>query len=68
MRFLTHGLGHERVTIDAPVDNAAAIRSAEKVGFKPVGVLRSAWREPSGALADLLLLDLLASEVDSEPS
>ena len=34
----------------------------------PVGVLRSAWREPSGALADLLLLDLLAREVDSEPS
>jgi aminoglycoside 6'-N-acetyltransferase len=28
------------VTIDPSVDNAAAIRSYEKVGFRPVGVMR----------------------------
>ena len=48
---------------DAALDNAAAIRTYEKVGFKPVGVLRSAWRDPGGTLRDVMLMDILASEL-----
>jgi aminoglycoside 6'-N-acetyltransferase len=38
----------------------------EKVGFRPVGVLREYWRAPGGAWRDGLLMDLLASELDPE--
>jgi RimJ/RimL family protein N-acetyltransferase len=68
VRHLTHELGHHRVTIDPAVDNAAAIRLAEKVGFKRVGTLRAAGQLPDGSRSDLLLLDLLASEVDPPES
>lgn len=64
VRYLTRELDHYRVTIDAVVDNPAAIRIGEKAGFKPVGVLRSAWEDPSGAYRDVLLMDLLADEID----
>ena len=68
VRYLTDELGHHRVTVDAAVDNAAAIRSYEKVGFKPVGILRSAWKDLDGTLRDVMLMDILASELHgSEP-
>jgi hypothetical protein len=51
------------VTIDL-ADNAVAIRAYEKVGFRPVGVLREYWRAPDGTWHDGLLTDLLASELD----
>ena len=63
-RHLTSELGHHRLTIDPAVDNAPAIRSYEKVGFKPVGVMRSAWRDRTGVWRDLLLMDILAEELD----
>jgi aminoglycoside 6'-N-acetyltransferase len=55
--------GHHRITIDPSTGNAAAIRSYEKVGFKPVGVMRryerrigrEEWR-------DGLLMELIAGE------
>lgn len=52
--------GHHRVTIDPATANAAAIRSYEKAGFRPVGTMRSAWRDPQGAWQDVLLMERLA--------
>jgi aminoglycoside 6'-N-acetyltransferase len=51
--------GHHRITIDPAADNAAAIRSYEKAGFRPVGVMRSAWRDPDGHWRDALLMELV---------
>lgn len=50
-------LGHHRVTIDPAVDNLAAVRSYEKAGFGPVGVMRSAWRDRKGRWRDVLLME-----------
>jgi aminoglycoside 6'-N-acetyltransferase len=58
-RHLIEGHGHHRVTIDPAADNAVAIRSYEKAGFRPVGVMRSAWRDPSGTWRDVLLMELV---------
>lgn len=55
--------GHHRITIDPAVDNAAAIRAYEKVGFSRVGVMRQAERDTDGAgWHDALLMELLAGE------
>jgi aminoglycoside 6'-N-acetyltransferase len=51
--------GHHRITIDPAADNAAAIRTYEKAGFRPVGVMRSAWRDRAGEWRDLLLMELV---------
>jgi aminoglycoside 6'-N-acetyltransferase len=61
-RYLIDERGHHRFTIDPAVDNAAAIRAYEKVGFRAVGVMREYWRSPDGAWRDGLLMDLLARE------
>jgi aminoglycoside 6'-N-acetyltransferase len=63
-RHLIEERGHHRLTIDPSVDNAAAIRCYQKVGFRPVGVLREYWRAPDGNWRDGLLMDLLAREFD----
>ena len=55
--------GHHRFTIDPTVGNSRAVRAYAAVGFKPVGVLRSAERGPDGVWRDALLMDLLASEL-----
>jgi aminoglycoside 6'-N-acetyltransferase len=53
--------GHHRITIDPATANAAAIRSYEKAGFKPVGVMRSYERDVDGdAWHDGLLMELIA--------
>lgn len=61
VRTLLHHLlderGHHRVTIDPAVANTPAIRSYEKAGFGPVGVLRGAWRDPEGRWRDVLLME-----------
>jgi aminoglycoside 6'-N-acetyltransferase len=51
--------GHHRITIDPAVDNGAAVRSYEKAGFRPVGVMQAAWRDPSGRWRDALLMELV---------
>lgn len=61
-RYLIHERGHHRLTIDPAADNAAAIRTYEKVGFRAVGVMREYWRSPDGTWRDGLLMDLLARE------
>ena len=62
-RYLIEERGHRRLTIDPAADNAVAIRAYEKVGFRPVGVLREYWRAPDGTWRDGLLMDLLAPEL-----
>jgi aminoglycoside 6'-N-acetyltransferase len=62
-RYLIQERGHHRLTIDPAAENAAAIRAYEKVGFRPVGVLREYWRLPGGEWRDGLLMDLLAREL-----
>ena len=63
-RFLIDERGHHRLTIDPAADNAVGIRVYEKVGFRPVGVMREYWRSPDGTWKDGLLMDLLARELD----
>jgi aminoglycoside 6'-N-acetyltransferase len=63
-RYLIHERGHHRLTIDPAADNAAAIRTYEKVGFRAVGVLREYWRSPEGTWQDGLLMDLLARDFE----
>ena len=62
-RYLIQERGHHRLTIDPAADNVAAIRAYEKVGFKPVGVMRQYERLPGGQWHDGLLMDLLADEL-----
>lgn len=65
-RFLIEERGHHRLTIDPAADNAAAIRAYEKVGFRPVGVMRSYERGPDGTFHDGLLMEMLAEEFIDE--
>jgi aminoglycoside 6'-N-acetyltransferase len=62
-RHLIVDHGHHRLTIDPAADNAAAIRSYTKVGFRPVGITRLSERGPDGTWHDGLLMDLLADEL-----
>ncbi|HZL05675.1 MAG TPA: GNAT family protein, partial [Coriobacteriia bacterium] len=64
LRYLIDQRGHHRVTIDPAVANERAIHVYEKVGFRPVGVMRKYERSSSdGSWHDNLLMDLLAEEV-----
>lgn len=62
-RYLIEERGHHRLTIDPAADNAAAIRAYGKVGFRPVGVMRSYERGPDGTWHDGLLMEMLADEL-----
>jgi aminoglycoside 6'-N-acetyltransferase len=62
-RHLVDDRGHHRLTIDPAADNRAAIRAYEKVGFRPVGVMRRYERAADGEWRDGLLMDLLAEEL-----
>jgi len=64
LQFLFTTAGHHRATIDPNVANARAIRAYEKVGFKPVGVMRKVERDPEGIWRDGLLMDILAEELE----
>jgi aminoglycoside 6'-N-acetyltransferase len=62
-RYLLDVRGHHRLTIDPNVANERAIRAYQKVGFRPVGVMRSYERNVDGTWHDNLLMDLLAGEL-----
>jgi aminoglycoside 6'-N-acetyltransferase len=63
VRRLIDEHGHHRITIDPAVENAAAIRAYEKVGFRRVGVMRRYERDVGGeGWHDALLMELLAGE------
>ena len=56
--------GEAARVFDPATDNAAAVRAYEKVGFKPVGILRACERGADGRWHHGLLMDLLAEEFD----
>jgi aminoglycoside 6'-N-acetyltransferase len=63
-RLLVEERGHHRITIDPAVENVAAIRAYEKVGFKLAGVMRQYERNVDGdGWHDGLLMELLATEL-----
>jgi aminoglycoside 6'-N-acetyltransferase len=61
---ITHlaSLGHHRFTLDPNVNNAPAIRSYERLGFRRVGILREYQLRPDGSHDDGLLMDLVISD------
>lgn len=61
--FLCAQRGHHRLTIDPAAANHRAIRCYEKVGFRPVGVMRRYERGSDGQFHDGLLMDLLREEL-----
>jgi aminoglycoside 6'-N-acetyltransferase len=63
VRWLIDVRGHHRITIDPAASNHRAIRAYERVGFRPVGVLRVYERAREGTWHDGLLMDLLAGEL-----
>jgi aminoglycoside 6'-N-acetyltransferase len=63
VRYLIDVRGHHRLTIDPAASNARAIRSYEKVGFRPVGIMRRYERGKDGSYHDGLLMDLLAEDL-----
>ena len=65
-RWLAEERGHHRFHIDPALENTAAIRAYEKVGFRPVGIMRRHQRGPNGVWRDGLLIDLLAEEITSD--
>ena len=62
-RHLFEGRGHHRLTIDPAAHNERAIRSYERVGFRPVGVMRRYERGADGTWHDGLLMDLLPEDL-----
>jgi aminoglycoside 6'-N-acetyltransferase len=62
-RWLIEARGHHRLTIDPAAGNARAIRAYERVGFRPVGVMRRYEGDLDGTWHDGLLMDLLAGEL-----
>lgn len=64
VRMLISERGHHRITIDPAAANAAAIRAYEKVGFRPVGIMRRYERDRGGGgWHDGLLMELLADDI-----
>jgi aminoglycoside 6'-N-acetyltransferase len=60
VHHLVDDRGHHRITIDPAADNATAIRAYEKVGFRPVGVMRRYERDVGGdGWHDGLLMELV---------
>jgi RimJ/RimL family protein N-acetyltransferase len=63
VRHLIEDRGHHRVIIDPAATNTAAIRAYEKVGFRPVGIMRRYERDADGqGWHDGLLMELVAGE------
>ncbi|HKW58761.1 MAG TPA: GNAT family protein [Candidatus Dormibacteraeota bacterium] len=62
-RYLIDERGHHRLVIDPAALNVNAIKAYERVGFKPVGVMRRYERGLDGEWHDGLLMDLLAEEL-----
>jgi aminoglycoside 6'-N-acetyltransferase len=65
-RYLFEERGHHRLTIDPAAANERAIRAYERVGFRPVGVMRQYERGPDGIWRDGLSMDLLADELSEQ--
>ena len=55
--YLLDERGHHRLTIDPAGENAAAIRSYEKAGFRRVGLMRAYEHRGGGDYRDALLME-----------
>ncbi len=62
-RHLFEERGHHRITIDPAAHNQRAIRAYQRVGFRPVGVMRRYERGLDGTWHDGLLMDLLPEDL-----
>jgi aminoglycoside 6'-N-acetyltransferase len=62
-RYLFEQRGHHRITIDPAAHNERAIWSYQRVGFRPVGVMRRYERGLDGRWHDGLLMDLLPEDL-----
>jgi aminoglycoside 6'-N-acetyltransferase len=64
IRWFADERGHHRFTIDPAAANERAIKAYERIGFKPVGVMRRYERDADGSgFHDGLLMDLLIEEL-----
>lgn len=62
-RHLFEERGHHRLIIDPAASNVRAVKAYEKIGFRPVGVMRAYERGQDGSFHDGLLMDLLRDEL-----
>ena len=62
-RHLIDDLGHHHLTIDPAATNGRAIRCYEKLGYRPVGILRQNELGADGVFRDTLLMDLVADDL-----
>jgi aminoglycoside 6'-N-acetyltransferase len=62
-RYIFEELGHHRIVIDPALENTAAIRAYEGLGFTRVGVMRKYERRSDGTWHDGVLLELLRGEL-----
>jgi len=62
-RYLFDERSHHRITIDPAAENTRAITAYERVGFRPVGIMRQYERGDDGTWHDGLLMDMLRGEL-----
>ena len=62
-RYLFEVRGHHRLTIDPAAANLRAIHAYERVGFRPVGIMRQYERGRDGTWHAGLLMDLFVGEL-----
>jgi aminoglycoside 6'-N-acetyltransferase len=62
-RHLVEDLGHHHLTIDPAAGNGRAIRCYEKLGYRPVGILRQNELGADGSFHDTLLMDAVTDEL-----
>lgn len=62
-RYLFEMRDHHRVVIDPAAHNERAIRSCQRAGFRPVGIMRRYERSVDGTWHDGLLMDLLRADL-----
>ncbi len=63
-RHLIHDRGHHRLVLYPDAENEQAIKTFNRVGFRPVGVMRQFERHEDGEWRDCLLMDLLEPDLN----
>jgi uncharacterized protein (TIGR00725 family) len=59
--------GHHRITMVPSPDNTAAVKCYQKVGFRPVGIMRD-YERHGGHWRDALLMDLIPADLAIDAS
>ncbi|MPZ87239.1 MAG: GNAT family N-acetyltransferase [Nitriliruptorales bacterium] len=62
-RHLLYDKGHHRLSISLNAGNDKAVRTYQRVGFRPVGLMRQCERGPDGEWRDAMLLELLKRDL-----